>query len=267
MSSSQGTSRSSSDGLWNALTTIVLALTVLVLIYYTVIFISPGLAPFGSQSEPTAVALLNTPTPKPTLAITDTPLPAPATWTPEATRTPEPTSTIRPPRSTRTPRPTVFFTPVPSETPTPMPTRHPWPFRLSDEGITYMRYPFSSECNWLGIAGEVLAPKVEQVPDTTPEAEQVPGITPEPEHVLGIAVVLNGGGLENVVTQSGQAPDYAPSGWEHFVDNKIKEGTFLIQLWHKGQPVSEQVEVRTRRDCRANLAYLIFEKAWENWYP
>jgi hypothetical protein len=110
-----------------------------------------------------------------------------------------------------------------------------------------MRYPFSSECNWLGIAGEV--------------HDQ------EGEPITGIAVVLNGGGLENIVTQSGQAADYAPSGWEHFVDSKVKEGIFLIQLWNKGQPVSEQVEVRTKRDCRANLAYLVFEVAWENYVP
>jgi hypothetical protein len=116
-----------------------------------------------------------------------------------------------------------------------------------DEGIRYERYPFSSECNWLGIAGEVL--------------------DQEGEPITGISVVLNGGGLENIVTQSGQAPDYAPSGWEHFVDSQIKEGIFLIQLWHQGQPVSEQVEVRTKRDCRANLAYLVFEVAWEGYVP
>ena len=108
-----------------------------------------------------------------------------------------------------------------------------------------MRYPFSSQCDWLGIAGEVL--------------------DQESEPITGIAVVLNGGGLQNVVTQSGQAPDYAPSGWEHFLDSKVKEGDFTIQLWHQGQPVSEVVNVRTRRDCRANLAYLVFEVAWEDY--
>jgi hypothetical protein len=247
MSSSQRTSSTGNDGLWNALTTIVLALTVLVLIFYVVIFISPSIAPFGGGSEPTLVAMLDTPTAKPTVAITDTPMPPPATWTPQPTRTPEPTPTTRPPRATRTPRPTVFFTPIPSETPTPSATVHPWPFKLVDDGIAFQRYPFSSECNWLGIAGEV--------------------VDPEGEPIVGIAVVLNGGGLQNVVTQSGQASNYAPSGWEHFVDGKVKEGMFEIQLWHRGQPVSEKVEVRTRKDCRANLAYLVFERAWENWTP
>jgi hypothetical protein len=110
-----------------------------------------------------------------------------------------------------------------------------------------MSYFFSSTCDWLGIAGEVL--------------------DQEGEPVTGISVVLNGGGLNNVVTSSGSRTDYAPSGWEHFLDSQPKEGIFTIQLWHKGQPVSELVEVRTRRDCRANLAYLVFEIAWDGYVP
>lgn len=246
MSRSQETSTSISSHLWNILTTIVLALTVLAIIYYVVVYISPSLAFFGSpQSEATLVAVLNTPTPRPTLDVTETSVAPPATWTPEPSRTPEPTATTRPPQASRTPRPTVYFTPIPSDTPTPSATIHPWPFRLIDEGITYMRYPFSSECNWLGIAGEVW--------------------DQEGEPVNNIAVVLNGGGLQNVVTYSGQASAYAPSGWEHFLDSQIKEGIFEIQLWHQGRPVSEKVEVRTRKDCRANLSYLIFQIAWEDY--
>jgi hypothetical protein len=112
-----------------------------------------------------------------------------------------------------------------------------------------MRYPFSSDCNWLGIAGEV--------------------VNLEGEPVTGIPVVLNGGGLQNVVTTSGDRPDYAPSGWEHFLDTRIKEGFFTIQLYrvvnNQSFPISEPVEVRTRADCRANLAYLVFELAWEDY--
>jgi hypothetical protein len=245
MSASQDTTNDPNDRLWNTLTTLVLALTVLVIIYYTVVLIVPSFAPFGSSSEETLIALLDTPTPRPTLDVTRTPVAPPPTWTLQPTRTPEATPTMRPARPTRTPKPTVFFTPIPSETPTPSATIHPWPFKLIDDGITYMRYPFSSECNWLGIAGEVW--------------------DQEGEHIPGIAVVLNGGGLQNIVTQSGQAPDYAESGWEHFVDSVIKEGTFEIQLWHQGQPVSEKVVVQTKRDCRSNLAYLIFQIAWENY--
>jgi hypothetical protein len=118
-----------------------------------------------------------------------------------------------------------------------------------DDGVQFTRYPFSSSCDWLGIAGEV--------------------VDQEGEPITGIPVVLNGGGLQNVVTNSGDRPDYAPSGWEHFLDSRVKEGTFTIQLYRvvgdQSFPVSEVVEVRTRRDCRANLAYLVFEIAWEDY--
>lgn len=241
----------SADRLWDTLTTATLGLTVLVLIYYTVVFISPSLSPFGPKPVPTAVALMSTPTPKPTIPITDTPVPPPPTWTPRPTRTPPPTNTPRPPRPTNTPRPTVFFTPIPSPTGTPTPTRHPFPFKLVDEGVQFMRYPFSSDCNWLGIAGEV--------------------VDQNGEPVNGIAVVLNGGGLSNVVTTSGSRPDYAPSGWEHFLDSKVKAGDFTIQLYkvegNTSFPVSEVVQVRTRQDCRANLAYLVFQVVWEEYVP
>lgn len=249
MSESGRGSRSGSDRLWNGLATAVLGLAVLVIIYYTVIFISPSLAPLGAPSEPTLIALLDTPAPRPPIAAAPTVEMPPATWTVEPTRTPVPSRTLPPARPTRTPRPTVYFTPIPTETGTPTPTTHPYPFKLSDEGVQFMRYPFSSECNWLGIAGEV--------------------VDQEGEPVLGIPVVLNGGGLQNVVTTSGNASDYAPSGWEHFLDTQVKEGLFTIQLYrvvnNQSFPVSESVEVRTRRDCRANLAYLVFEVAWEDY--
>ena len=241
--------KSSSDQPWNTLTMATLGLTVLVAIYYTVVFFAPSLSPFGSKAEPTRVALLSTPTPKPTHAVTPTPVAPPPTWTSQPTRTPAPTATPRPPRPTRTPRPTVYFTPIPTNTGTPTPTIHPYPFKLVDEGVVFMRYPFSAGCDWLGIAGEV--------------------VDQEGEPVIGIPVVLNGGGLQNVVTTSGDRLHYAPSGWEHFLDSKLKEGTFTIQLYrvinNQSFPVSEPVELRTRADCRANLAYLVFEVAWEDY--
>jgi hypothetical protein len=240
-------SRKTSDQMWDMLTVVVLGLTVLVLIYYMVVFVSPSLSPLGAGAEPTPVAVLFTPTTRPTIPVTDTPVPPPPTWTLRPTRTAVPTNTPRPPRPTNTPRPTVVFTLPPTETGTPTATRHPYPFRLSDDGVTFTSYYFSSSCDWLGIAGEV--------------------VDQEGEPITDIAVVLNGGGFQNQVTYSGQASAYAPSGWEHFLDVRVKEGIFLIQLWNRGEPVSEQVEVRTRADCRANLVYLVFEKVWEEYVP
>jgi hypothetical protein len=231
------------------LTTAMLGLTVLVTIFYIVLFVSPSLLPFGTKSEPEPVVLLSTSTPRPTIPLTDTPVPVPPTWTLQPTPTEQPTYTPRPARSTRTPRPSLVLTLPSTPTGTPTVTRHPYPFKLSDAGVVFMEYFFSSTCDWLGIAGEVL--------------------DQEGEPITGIAVVLNGGGFQNVVTTSGSRPDYAPSGWEHFLDSQVKEGIFLIQLYQvqDGQswPVSEQVEVRTRKDCRANLVYLVFEVVWDDY--
>jgi hypothetical protein len=238
------------DQIWNTLAKLMLALTVLVFICYIVAFAAPALTPFGPQPTATIVVAMFTPTPKPT-AIPPTATPEP-TWTPGATPTRAPSTTPRPTRPTNTPRPTIFFTPIPSSTGSPTPTTHPYPFKLSDDGVQFQAYPFTTGCNWLGMAGEVL--------------------DQNGEPITGIAVVLNGGGLQNIVTQSGSQTAFGPSGWEHFVDNKVKEGIFTIQLWHKkyassteNEPVSELVEVRTRKDCRANMAYLVFEVAWDDY--
>jgi murein DD-endopeptidase MepM/ murein hydrolase activator NlpD len=79
--------------------------------------------------------------------------------------------------------------------------------------------------------------------------------------------VLNGGGFQNVVTMSGSRPDYAPSGWEHFISDEVKEDEFTVQLWRAGQPASEPVLVRTRADCQENLAYLVFEEVGQDDVP
>jgi hypothetical protein len=248
MTRSGSQSGSNNDQLYNTLTMAVLAVTVLVIIFYIAAFVSPSLTPFA-KTEPSLIAVMDTPTPKPTIAITPTATPLPPTFTPEPTRTTEPTFTPLPTQPSRTPRPTVFFTPIPTETGTPTPTTHPYPFKLVDEGVQYIRYPFSSDCSWLGIAGEV--------------------VDQEGEAVNGLPVVLNGGGLQNVVTTSGDRSDYGPGGWEHFLDSKVKVGNFTIQLYRvvgdRSFPISELVEVNTRADCRANLAYLVFELVWEDY--
>jgi hypothetical protein len=110
------------------------------------------------------------------------------------------------------------------------------------------QYFFSSECNWLGIAGLV------QDKSGNP--------------FVGLPVVLNGGGFQNYVTYSGNAPAYGESGWEHYLDNKVKEGDFTIQLYsNEPQPISDQIQVHTRADCRANLIMIIFELNWDEYVP
>jgi hypothetical protein len=130
----------------------------------------------------------------------------------------------------------------------PPPTRSNYPFALQNNELLYTQYFFSSECNWLGIAGLVL--------------------DKEGNPVVGLPVVLNGGGLQNHVTYSGNAPAYGESGWEHFLDNKVKEGDFTIQLYNnEPEPISDQIQVRTRQDCRGNLIMIVFEQNWDEYVP
>lgn len=248
MSESSENPRDSSDQMWNTLSMVMLGLTVLTTIYYTVLFVSPSLAPFGSRAEPTIAILYLTPTPKPTRPPTHTLAPTvPPTWTPSPTNTPLPPPTTRPPRTNTPTRTKVIFTRPPTATGSPTPTRHPYPFQLSERGVEFTQYFLGPGCNWLGIGGEV--------------------VDMEGEPIMGISVVLNGGGLNNIITPSGSRPEYGPSGWEHYLDNEPKQGTFVIQLWHQGQPVSEEVQVNTTRDCRKNLALLVFEQVWEEFVP
>jgi hypothetical protein len=239
------------DTMWNRLTVAALGLTAVVVVCCLLVFIAPSLTPFAPRSDttPTRVTLLVLPTATATFAPTWTPV---VTWTPEPTDPPTPTATPRfTPVDTHTPGPSPTFPPTwtPQATPgSPPPTRSNYPFALQNNELIYTQYFFNSDCNWLGIAGLVL--------DT------------EGEPIVGLPVVLNGGGFENHVTYSGNAPAYGVSGWEHFLDNKVKEGDFRIQLYsNQGEPISDQINVRTRADCRANLIMIMFEQNWGEYVP
>jgi hypothetical protein len=239
----------SRDELWNRLTLVTLGLTALVAVYYLLVLVSPSLSPLGPKDEPTPVALVPTLTPKPTLAATSTPAP---TWTPVPSGSPTPSLT---PRDTATanptPGPTSTFPPTwtPPPTPgTPPPTRSNYPFALRNNEIVYTQYFFSADCNWLGIAGLV--------------------VDKEDNPITGLPVVLNGGGFENLVTHSGNAPAYGESGWEHFLDVTVKEGDFSIQLYsNEPRPISDEIHVHTRADCRTNLIWIVFELNWDEYVP
>jgi hypothetical protein len=244
----------SRDRLWQRLTLATLGLTVLVSLCYLVIFIQPGLLEgmlAGTGPMPTLAQARSLPTPTATHLPTDTPL---VSWTPAPTRTPWPTDTPSPP----TPSPTPALSPtfLPTSTPQgaqnnpgqPIPTRSNYPFALQNNEIVYTQYFFSDTCNWLGIAGQV--------------------VDKAGNHILGLPVVLNGGGFHNVVTYSGDAPAYGQSGWEHFIDDQVKEEDFTIQLYdNQSQPISDQVQVHTRADCATNLIVLIFELNWDEYVP
>jgi hypothetical protein len=242
----------SRDQLWHRLTLITLGLTAVVAFLYLLAFLAPPL--FGGllkteKPEPTPAATMVLPSATASPVASDTPI---ASWTPEPSRTPRPTSTQRStatPSVTPGPSPTFppTWTPAPTEGP-PLPTRSNYPFALKDNEIVYTEYFFGSGCDWLGIAGLV------QDKEGNP--------------ITGLPVVLNGGGLQNQVTYSGNAPAYGESGWEHFLDNKVKEGIFTVQLYsNQGEPISDPVEVHTREDCRANLVMITFVKNWDEYTP
>ncbi|UCC62208.1 MAG: hypothetical protein JSV36_15715 [Anaerolineae bacterium] len=249
---SQRRSDPSRDQLYHRLTIVTLALTALVSVCYLAAFISPSL--FGGllsteRATPTLAIAMSSPTPRPTVVATDTSVP---TWTSLPTRTPRPTETPQnTPTATRTPGPTPTFPPTWTPLPTvgtPPPTRSNYPFALRDNELIYTQYFFSSDCNWLGIAGLV--------------------VDRDDNPITGLPVVLNGGGFQNHVTYSGNAPAYGESGWEHFLDNKVKEGDFTIQLYsNEPQPISDQIQVHPRADCRTNLIMIILEKNWDEYTP
>ena len=234
------------------MTRVTLALTALVILIFLVAFFSPSLlSGLLASQRPTVTpaAVLSLPTPKPTVTATAIPIP---TQTPLATHTARPIATRRntpTPGHTRGPTPTFppTWTPV-LPTGTPPATRSNYPFALQNNEIIYTQYFFGSECNWLGIAGLVL--------------------DKEGNPVVGLPVVLNGGGFQNHVTYSGNAPAYGESGWEHYLDTKVKEGDFSVQLYsNEPQPISDQIHLRTRADCRGNLIFIVFEQNWDEYNP
>jgi hypothetical protein len=246
---SQEEPATSRDRLFHRLTIVTLGATILVLVCFVALFFAPSLSPFGEKDKPTRVALLPTTTPRPTTQPTDTPV---STWTPEPTSSPAPTLPV-----SDTPMPSHFPDPTPTFPPTwtpvlptgtPPPTRSNYPFALQNNEIIYTQYFFSSGCDWLGIAGLVM--------------------DKEGDPIVGLPVVLNGGGFQNHATYSGHAPAYGESGWEHFLDNKVKEGDFSIQLYsNEPQPISDLIHVHTRADCRGNLIMIVFELNWDEYVP
>ncbi len=241
------------ERLWNWLAYLMLGLTALIVIAFLGVFVRPGLVGGllpGREPTPTLAVVQSFPTPQPTsVPLTDTPVPS---WTPLPSRTPYSNSTPRhtlTPSTTSGPMPTFPPTWTPFVSPTaPPPTRSNYPYALQNNEITYQQYFLGSGCDWLGIAGQVL------------DKEENP--------VVGLPVVLNGGGLQNIITYTGHAPAYGDSGWEHFLDNTVKEGDFTVQLYsNQGQPISDQIQVRTRADCRANLIWIVFVLNWDEYVP
>jgi hypothetical protein len=229
--------------LLNQLASVLLALSGLVGLMVAVVFV---VDPFGAARR---AQLASNPTPTITLTPSVT---RPPTWTPTATPgpsdTPGPTPT---PSITPTPSPTrppvATFTHTPSPTP-PGPTFSPFKFTQTNEEIQFIRDPYGAQCGtWMGVSGHVLGVDGSPLPGVTvvgwggpiPEQEKRPFISGSSSNI-------------NVTYNS-------PAAYEIYI-GAPGEFDFYIQVYENGQPVSEAIHLRTRADCRANLAVVNLQR-------
>lgn len=230
------------------------------IIGFVILLFAPGLigTPAVGTPVPTALpptlavavsvpTLTPTPTDDPRIRPTFTPvsgeieIAAGPTNTRRPTLTPSATSTI----PTRTHTPTPSNTPTNTVTPGPSPTQtftiSPFPFTKSPDSPIYLKnFANGAECNWLGIAGEVL------------DTNGLPvGSNKYRVHVWD-------SGIDARVPVGG-APAYGPSGYEQFVFDSPVIRNYNVQLETTGgEAVSQVYRVQTRSSCNENLLYLIF---------
>jgi len=227
----------SRDRLFNVLSLVMLALTLITVLCYILIAVNPYMPfnPFPPPPRQIAVLATNTPTPTPGR----TPV---ATWTPTNTPTitPTPPATFTP-TPTRTPTPiTPSATPTNTPMPTPRVTRSPWPFTYE---ITYETPVYG--CNWLGVAGNVV---------------DIDG-----NDLSGYPIHVWGGGIDEVVT-SGDNQRYGDAGWEQFFLPYPQElrGVFRVQIHDKNNPnhppVSQEIVLNFPGFCSQSLARITFTK-------
>ncbi|MCS6908496.1 MAG: hypothetical protein RML93_11540 [Anaerolineales bacterium] len=224
---------------WNLLTVLFLLMTCCAASATLAIYVDPY-SSLNLFPPPTPIQPIQPPT------LTPTPLQIlPPTWTPSPTVTPIPTST-----PTHTPTPTLTTTPTQTEAPTPTP--------LPPELVLYTLGPGSPKamastafypdfgCKWAGVAGQIFAANGEPVP-------------------LGSVVVLVGGTLNGerieLLSLSGMAPQYGPSGYEVVLGDIpiASQGSLYIQLFDpQGRPLTDRIYFETFGACEQNLVLINF---------
>lgn len=233
-----------STGLAQVGTALFMVLTLLVVVCYLTIFISPQmlLNPFPPVAVelPTSTAVARqgatTPTVTPTYTVQPT---FPPTWTP--TLTPTPTNTFTP-RPTSTPAP-------PTSTPKPLP-----PFSLSWNPVytEQQLYPDASGW-WSGVAGEVADRSGRPVTDVTIRVWDDFGHTWETKP----------GNATRYADEYGTA--YGSQGtfawWEQVLDASCHQSIAVhVQVIRDGKPASNVISVKTTADCEQNLILIHFRK-------
>lgn len=224
---------------FNQLASLFLGLSGLVALTYAAIFVLDPFGLSGIADNPSTI----TPTPSPT---------RPATWTPTAT--PGPTDTPGPsptPTNTETPGPTR--TPIATKTNTPTPTRpgptfSPFKYTKTNDEITFRSDPYGAACGaWLGVAGQVL----------DGDGKPLPGVSvvgwggPVPEQNKRVFVSGSSARINGIYG--------SPAAYEIFI-GAPGDFDFIIQVYENGQPVSDVIRLRTRSDCRADLAVLNLQR-------
>lgn len=272
--------QNTASGLYNVISLIFLALSVVFVVFVGVQLSSPPPedAPIDVaalptiQELPTATPEPPTQTPRPTLPPTFTPTP---TDTATPSRTPTPTITV-PPSPTITDTPTEGPTLTPSETPlppeqqtqqaqqqtgqqqnqqnqqqptpigptpVPSPTTSPFLFAAQSQGITFGPNGVNAlGCQWQGVGGSVLDQN---------------GV--ELGGVQYVVRVFDRESFETTVATGTNSLYGQLTGWEITVSNTINSRNYFARLETSlGTAISPDIQITFPGDCNSNAAVLRF---------
>lgn len=247
-----------SDGIYNVIATIFGVATLILIVVYAVILLSP------QADESVDVAVIPTVASLPT--VTETPRRPPTlppTFTPTPTETATPTET---PTNTPTATFTQTVTPIPSETipptatptpsvsPTPTatptfdgptatytPSLSPFLFRLREPVQFTQNFANSAGCSWQGMGGQVIA------------------LDGTPYGAGNLQVRVYNDIFERISPVGSNSLYGATSGWEVQVNNTIDTTRYFVQLETiNGTAVSDRVSVQFRAACSGNVALVNF---------
>ena len=218
----------------NILSGIFAAGTVVVVLLFAIVFISPqvGFNPLPPTTIP-ALFLTWTPSPTPIFSL-------PETWTPTVSSTDVPTDT---PIPSNTPEPTQEEALIPTAN-----LESGTSFSIQEGSPSYAENSIHPDagCNWFGIAGQVF----------DIEGTVVSGILVETGGFLGDTEISG-------LTLTGMAPDYGEGGYEIFLgDSPIaSDGDIWIQLLDQANlPLSERIYFITFDSCDSNLIKINFKQ-------
>ena len=238
-------SRQSSSGgagmdVWDMLSILVLIVTVLMVLYFAVIFLFPtsslNILPPGGRFAPSATP-------------TSGPIQLEPTWTASPTLELTPSNTPYP-SFTPFPSPTTFSLVPPTKTPRPpTPTRTPKaPFSAIVNYVPSTIFYPELGCSYFGIAGEAVDSKN----------------APYKFGIIKVGGTINGQRIDpdSHTTVTGVATQFGVGGFEIVLQMPPTNstGTLWIQMFDvAGIPQSEQKPINTYEDCQKNLVQVRFK--------